>query len=399
VTAEQVSFRPISPSAHPAASSAPEPITKGNREAELVRRSFVALAPRLDQVIARFYAVLFARAPGLRALFPINMESQRGRLARVLTHVVGALDRPEDLAPFLAQLGRDHRKFDVLDEHYPVFGQALLAALAAEAGDAWTDEVATAWARTFRFMAETMAAAARAEAGPASWAGQVLDHRRLDRDTAALWVHTDPPLPYRPGQYVSVETPQRPRVWRYYTPTTAPRPDGVIELLVKAVGSGGVSRGIVSSTRPGDTWRLGPALGRLPDQISPDRDLMMIGGGTGIAPVQAMLHGMELSGQRPRSVIVYYGARNWESLHALDNLRSMSYRNRWLDVIPVVEQQPPAAGPEIGQLVEVILRDRSWADRDVLVSGSPAMLRATVGALLTAGQPLERIFYDPFVDD
>jgi NAD(P)H-flavin reductase/hemoglobin-like flavoprotein len=350
-------------------------------------------------VIARFYAVLFARAPQLRGLFPISMAAQRGRLARVLTHVVGALDRPDDLAPFLAQLGRDHRKFDVLAEHYPVFGQSLLTALATEAGEEWTDEVAAAWVRTYQFMAETMTAAARAETGPASWLGQVLDHRRLDRDTAAVWVHTEPPLPYRPGQYVSVETAHRPRQWRYYTPTTAPRPDGVIELLVKAVGSAGVSRAIVSATQPGDTWRLGPALGRLPDQISPDRPLMMIGGGTGIAPVQAILHGMESKGQHPKSVVVYYGARGWESLHALDNLRSMSYRNRWLNVVPVVEEPPPAPGPEIGQLVEVVLRDRSWPDRDVLVSGSPAMLRATVGALLSAGLPLERICYDPFVDD
>jgi NAD(P)H-flavin reductase len=98
-------------------------------------------------------------------------------------------------------------------------------------------------------------------------------------------------------------------------------------------------------------------------------------------------------------VIVYYGARRWESLHALDNLRSMSYRNRWLDVVPVVEEPPPATGPEVGRLIDVIIRHRTWADRDVLVSGSPAMLRATVGALLTEGLPLERIHYDPFVDD
>ncbi|HTF46636.1 MAG TPA: flavohemoprotein, partial [Pseudonocardia sp.] len=72
-----------------------------NRNAELVRSSYVAVAPRLDKIIARFYAVLFTTAPSVRSMFPINMQSQRGRLARVLNHVVGALDRPEDLAPFL----------------------------------------------------------------------------------------------------------------------------------------------------------------------------------------------------------------------------------------------------------------------------------------------------------
>jgi len=399
VSAERAAFSEVTARVPATESPLPPPPAALNRNAELVRSSFVALTPRLDKVIARFYAVLFARSPQLRGYFPINMEAQRGRLARVLNHVVGALDRPADLAPFLAQLGRDHRKFSVLDEHYPAFGQALLTALASEGGELWTAEVAGAWAQTYQFMAETMTAAARAETTPACWAGEIIEHRRLDRDVAAVWVRTNPPLPYRPGQYVSVETPQRPRVWRYYTPTTAPRPDGTIELLVKAVGSGGVSRAIVSSARPGDTWRLGPALGRLPDQISPERGLLMIGGGTGIAPIQAILHGMETAGAAPRNAIVYYGARDWESLHALDNLRSMSYRNRWLDVVPVVEQAPPATGPEVGRLAETVIRHRTWADRDVLVSGSPAMLRATVGALLTAGLPLERIHYDPFVDD
>jgi NAD(P)H-flavin reductase len=397
VSAERVAFSDVA--AQVPVTGSPVPPPDLNRNAELVRSSFVAMAPRLDKVLARFYAVLFSWSPQLREYFPISMESQRDRLARVLNHVVGALDRPDDLVPFLAQLGRDHRKFSVLDEHYPIFGKALLTALAADSGDVWTMEVATAWAQTYQFMAETMAAAARAETTPACWAGEIIEHQRLDRDVAAVRVRTDPPLPYRPGQYVSVETPHRPRVWRYYTPTTAPRADGTIELLVKAVGYGGVSRAIVSSGRAGDTWRLGPALGRLPDQISPDRGLVMIGGGTGIAPIQAILHGMETAGTPPRGAIVYYGARSWEGLHALDNLRSMSYRNRWLDVVPVVQEPPPVSGPEIGQLAETVVRHRTWADRDVLVSGSPAMLRATVGALLTAGLPLERIHYDPFVDD
>ena len=375
------------------------PAGTGGRDAELVRRHLVVLEPRIESFLARFYAILFAQSPELRELFPITMTAQRGRFARVLHHVVGALDRPGDLAPFLAQLGRDHRKFSVLEEHYPVFGRALLTALAADAGPDWTPDLAAAWARTYRFMAETMLSGVRGESAPAHWVGEVLEHRRLDRDVAAVWVRTDPAMPYRPGQYVSVEIPQRPRLWRHFTPTTAPRPDGVLELLVKAVGSSGVSRGIVSSTRPGDTWRLGPALGRLPDQISPDRGLVMIGGGTGIAPIQAILHGMEVSGPAPRSALVYYGARRWEGLHALDNLRSMSFRNRWLDVVSVVEEPPPGSGPEVGPLADVVTRHQLWGDRDVLVSGSPAMLRGTVGALLTAGLPLERIHYDPFVDD
>ncbi|HEY2204474.1 MAG TPA: globin domain-containing protein [Pseudonocardia sp.] len=373
------------------------------RLAGLVRASFAEIAPRLDAVISRFYAVLCTSAPGVREMFPINMESQRDRFARVLIYLVGALERPRELTEFLSQLGRDHRKFDVTEEQFPLFGQALLSALAGAAGDGWTPEVADAWSRVYTYAADTMIAAARADTGPAAWHGEVVEHERLDSDVALVRVRTDPSLRCRPGQYLSVEVPQRPRTWRSYTPTAAEQPDGVLELMVKAVGYAGVSRAIVSATRPGDVWRLGPPLGRLPGRIDPARNLVMIGGGTGVTPVQALLRGMETTaehtGVTPAGVTVYYGARRWEELHALDALRIASFRNRWLDVLPVVREQPDEAGPEVGTLADVVVRHGRTEGADVVVSGSPAMIRATVRALLSVGVGLGRIHYDPFVDD
>src|SRR3712207_7877957 len=39
---------------------------------------------------------------------------------------------------------------------------------------------------------------------------------------------------YTAGQSVSLETALRPKLWRYYSPANAPRPDGLLELHVKA---------------------------------------------------------------------------------------------------------------------------------------------------------------------
>jgi NAD(P)H-flavin reductase len=54
---------------------------------------------------------------------------------------------------------------------------------------------------------------------------------------------------------------------------------------------------------------------------------------------------------------------------------------------------------EHGTLADVVTRFGSWPDRDVLVCGSPAMIRATVSRMLVAGTPLDRITYDPFTLD
>lgn len=139
---------------------------------DLIRSSFAAVEPRAEELAMAFYAGLFGRAPALRALFPVNMQVQRSRLLRALVHVVQQVDRPEVLVPFLEQLGRDHRKFGVLAEHYDAVGAALLDALARVAGPAWTPPVRQAWTEAYGVVAGAMRAAADADRGPAGWLGR-----------------------------------------------------------------------------------------------------------------------------------------------------------------------------------------------------------------------------------
>ena len=100
----------------------------------LIRTSFALVEPDAEELGRHFYATLFSRAPETRELFPVNMEVQRSRLLRALVHVVQMVDQPDELVPFLEQLGRDHRKFGVLTEHYDAVGAALLSAIATFAG-------------------------------------------------------------------------------------------------------------------------------------------------------------------------------------------------------------------------------------------------------------------------
>jgi NAD(P)H-flavin reductase/hemoglobin-like flavoprotein len=364
----------------------------------LIRESFAVIEPHAEDVARFFYGMLWATAPATRDLFAANMEVQRSRLLRALVHVVQMVDRPDDLVPFLRQLGRDHRKFGVVAQHYDAVGNALIRALQRYAGDAWTPLVEKAWADAYGLVARTMVEAAEADQGPAWWNGQVIEHQRLTWDLAVVRVQPDQPLPYRAGQYVSVEVPQRPRLWRYLSPANAPRPDGAIEFHIRAVEGGWVSRSIVGHTKIGDIWRLGAPMGRMSVDRRSGRDVVMIAGGTGVAPVRAMLEELTRWGDNP-DVRVFVGGRTRGDLYDLDTLLAMTAANPWLTVTPVVEDDPAAFGAEHGTLADVVTRHGSWADRDVAVCGSPAMIRATVSRMLVAGTPLDRIKYDPFTLD
>lgn len=363
----------------------------------LIRESYAQVAPRAEEATRFFYAMLFAIAPATRELFAANMEVQRSRFWRALVHIVQNVDRAEELVPFLHQLGRDHRKFGVLAHHYDAMGTALLTALAQFAGPAWTSPVEKAWRDAYSLIAKTMQEAAEAESGPAWWTARVVDHQRLTWDLAVVRVTPDRPVPYRAGQYVSVEVPQRPRLWRYLSPANTPRPDGSIEFHIRAVPGGSVSRSIVGHTQVGDTWRIGAPMGIMTVDRASGRDVVMVAGGTGSAPMRAIIEDLSRWGENPE-VTIFVGGRTRTELHDFDILTAIAATNPWLTVIPVIES-PRMAGMEHGTLADVVTRFGAWPGRDVLICGSPTMIRATVSRMLVAGTPLDRITYDPFTLD
>jgi NAD(P)H-flavin reductase/hemoglobin-like flavoprotein len=386
-----------------AASHEPEPV--GGRPSastaamvRLVRESWARLEPRADDIAHFFYGMLFSLAPETRDMFPINMDVQRSRFMRALVHMVQMIDRPDELMPFLRQLGRDHRKFGVISAQYESFGTALLASLKRHCGAEWTPAVERAWAEAYTIMARTMLEASEADEGPAYWPAEVIEHHQISWDLARVRVQPDYPVPYQAGQYLSVETPHSPRLWRFLTPANAPRDDASIDFHVRAVPGGWVSRAVVAHTTVGDIWRLGPPLGRLSVDRDSDRDVLMVAGGTGVATMLALIEDLAQWGENPR-VHLFYGGRTSDDLYALDDLQHIAASNPWLTVVPVLEQNPSVRNAEHGTLADVVTKYGAWADRDVLVSGSPAMIRSTVSRMLVAGTPLDRISYDPFTID
>lgn len=392
MTADAVAIDPIPVSSPPTQRSGVAATVK------LIKESWAEVEPETAEVAKFFYAMLFSLDPGTRDLFPANMDVQRSRLMRAIIHFVQMIDRPDDLSPFLRQLGRDHRKFGVVNKHYESVGTALLAAVKRFCGESWTPQVERAWAEGYTLMARTMQEAAATDQGPAFWPATVVEYERVNLDLAVIRVQPDYPTPYEAGQYMSVEVPQRPRMWRYLTPANAPREDGSIEFQIRAVQGGWVSRGMAAHSNVGDTWKIGPPLGRMSVDRQAGRDVLMVAGGTGITTMESILDELAQWGENPR-VHLFYGGRTRDDLYGLEDLQQLAAGNPWLTVVPVLESEPNSTGFEHGTLADVVTRYGAWADRDVLVAGSPAMIRATVSRMLVAGTPLDRIRYDPFTID
>ncbi len=126
-----------------------------------LKDSFAKIAMHGDEVPLFFYSDLFIKHPETRDLFPISMKAQREHLIGALAQIVAQVDRVDELAVFLQGLGRDHRKFGALAEHYDVVGESLLETLAHFAGDTWTPELAADWKDAYDLVASVMVESAR----------------------------------------------------------------------------------------------------------------------------------------------------------------------------------------------------------------------------------------------
>jgi len=361
-----------------------------------IRDTFSHVANAGDEAVGYFYAWLFLRRPELRELFPPAMDEQRDRLFSALNRIVESLSTPDEMASYLSQLGRDHRKYGVDPGMYEAVGEALIATLRAFAESAFTPAADEAWTQTYAAAAALMIRAAEEDAAvaPAWWSAEVVQVDIRGRDIAMVTLAPDRVLPYQAGQHLSVQTPRWPHVWRPYSIACRPRDDGLLTLHVKAVPGGWVSNALVHHTEPGDQLTLGPAIGTMTLEPAAGRDLLCVAGGTGLAPVKAIIEQVVRdSAVRSRQIFLFYGARKRDQLYDMKDLWRLSDAYHGLQLTPVTSDDPAFNGMQ-GNVGRVAARYMPHQDCEAYVAGPPEMVRETIRVLIKAGMARERIHYD-----
>lgn len=316
-------------------SEAEPPVVSGT---EAITHTFSLVKQAGDRPVAYFYGRLFAGNPELRPMFPAAMGAQRDRLFHALTRIVHSLSTPEEMEPYLSQLGLDHRKYGVLTEHYPAIGRALLATLCRFSGDAWSPGAEAAWAGAYERATQLMIAAAdeSAEHSPAWWSAEVVGHELRSPTLAVLTLRPEEPFPYLAGQYVSIQSAHWHRVWRPFSVANAPRADGLLTFHVRAVPGGWVSSALVHHTNVGDRVNLGPPQGTMTLAAASDQGMFCVAGGSGLAPLKALIEQAIADTQpdRRRRIRLIVGARRESELYDLSDLWRLESYYPWLRSAP-----------------------------------------------------------------
>ncbi len=107
-------------------------------------------------------------------------------------------------------------------------------------------------------------------------------------------------LGHAPGQYLQVGIDvDGVRLFRCYSLTHGPRPDGHISITVKAIPDGVVSNHLVHKARPGQMVHLQQAAGDFVLPMPIPQQLLLVTAGSGITPVIGMLRNLFSKAVRP----------------------------------------------------------------------------------------------------
>jgi hemoglobin-like flavoprotein len=123
----------------------------------LVKSSWINLRginPRLIGEI--FYTKLFTDHPGLRRMFPRQMDDQYKKLIDMISIMVTRLDHIDELTDDIAEMARRHVRYGVRPAHYKWVGDAFLWTLEKGLGKDWTPETKNAWIACYQMVADTM---------------------------------------------------------------------------------------------------------------------------------------------------------------------------------------------------------------------------------------------------
>ncbi|MDQ2959429.1 MAG: 2Fe-2S iron-sulfur cluster binding domain-containing protein [Candidatus Dormibacteraeota bacterium] len=225
-----------------------------------------------------------------------------------------------------------------------------------------------------------------------------LEHKELLTPTIfglTLRLVDPPSMRFLAGQFVNVEVPgvDGPRA---FSMANAPSADSEIELIVKRLPGGKFAEYLETSARLGDTIRVRGPVGSL--RVRPSyRKIIMIAGGSGMAPMLSMLSDLGEKGDR-RSVTFFFGARTCDELYYLERLDRLCGMSSSLEFVPVVERAEAGWAGEEGLVTQVVERRMgSLKGYDAYLCGPPPMVEAARESVVRLGVREANIHYDAFV--
>jgi NAD(P)H-flavin reductase/Pyruvate/2-oxoacid:ferredoxin oxidoreductase delta subunit len=188
-----------------------------------------------------------------------------------------------------------------------------------------------------------------------------------------------------PGQFVMVERPGFPSL-----PISVSR-FGADELVLTVRAAGPATEAMVAEAGGAEIGLRGP-LGRpWPVDRALGRDVVIVAGGIGLAPLRPVIDALVADRDRFGQVLLAYGARTPSDRLFVAELDA--WAEHGIEVAQIVDRAEPGWYGRVG-VVTQLLETRNFSERPTVgfVVGPERMMQATVGVLRERGIPAERCY-------
>jgi predicted ferric reductase len=199
-----------------------------------------------------------------------------------------------------------------------------------------------------------------------------------------------PEIEAESGQFAMLR-PLRPRLWWQPHPfslSAAPTTRG----LTFTIKDRGDASGAITRLKVGDRVAVEGPFGVLTtDALDPERRLVLIVGGVGIAPARALLQRLPAHAKVGREPIVLFRARHVDDLVHYDEIRELAERRKVFNLVGAsvsLAVDDPFAPSELLAAIPDLVQ------RQAFVCGPERMIAAARSGLRSAGMPRAHVHYE-----
>ena len=204
-------------------------------------------------------------------------------------------------------------------------------------------------------------------------------------------------LQFLAGQYLEILLSDGKR--RAFSIASAPQSEDVIELHIRHVEGGGFTGWVFDELKEREILRIEAPLGTFfIRNDKTDRPMIMMGGGTGFAPLKSMIEDL-LTHHDKRPLHLFWGVRNSAELYMHEQALQWAEQNDHIQYSCVLSEpgDEDPADSLTGFVHEAVLQQYSdLGDFDIYMSGPPAMVETGRIAFKENGAEQQRIFFDSF---
>ncbi len=200
------------------------------------------------------------------------------------------------------------------------------------------------------------------------------------------------PFLFSPGQYARITLPGAPP--RDFSMAGQPEDDELV-FYIRLLPGGRAAEAIRAGLAPGDHVLVEGPFGTAYLREQDRRPLVLVAGGTGLAPVRAIAE-RALALDWPEAVHLYFGVRRRADLFCCEELEALAARHPQLRFVPVLSDER-APGFRHGLVSEAVAADLPDMSGHIAhLAGPPPMVEAARRLMLDRGMAAADIHADPF---